>query len=156
MLDTKLARRAKPTHALQLCFYSEAVARIQGVEPDAAHVVLGTQERETLRLADVTAYYRRVRTRFLDAVARRPETDPYPNDHCDLCDFRRLCDQQWEDEDHLHRVAGMRRDQIARLATAEITTLTALAAADPATPVRKLAPDTFGRAARAGRAPARE
>ena len=43
VLDTKLARRAKPAHALQLCFYSEAVAGIQGVEPDAAHVVLGTQ-----------------------------------------------------------------------------------------------------------------
>jgi predicted RecB family nuclease len=144
VLDTKLARRAKPRHALQLCFYSEAVARIQGIEPEAAHVVLGTQERETLRLADVTAYYRRVRTRFLDAVARRPETDPYPVDHCDLCDFRRVCDEQWEEQDHLHRVAGMRRDQISRLATVEITTLAALAAADPATAVRKLPPDTFG------------
>ena len=143
MLDTKLARRAKPAHALQLCFYSEAVAGIQGVEPEAAHVVLGTQERETIRLADVTAYYRRVRARFLDAVARRPSTEPYPCDHCDICDFRRQCDQVWEERDHLHRVAGMRRDQISRLATAEITTVAGLAAADPATAVRKLAPETF-------------
>jgi predicted RecB family nuclease len=143
VLDTKLARRARPEHALQLCFYSEAIARIQGLEPDAAHVVLGTQVRETLRLADLTAYYRRVRTRFLDAVDERPETEPYPVDHCDLCDFRRLCDETWERQDHLHRVAGMRRDQISRLAAAEITTLAALAEADPATVVRKLAPETF-------------
>jgi uncharacterized protein len=143
VLDTKLARRAKPAHALQLCFYSEAVGRIQGADPEAAHVVLGTQERETLRLADVAAYYRRVRARFLDAVAARPATEPYPCDHCDLCDFRRQCEERWEEQDHLHRVAGMRRDQISRLATAGITTMAGLAAADPATAVRKLAPDTF-------------
>jgi uncharacterized protein len=143
VLDTKLARRAKPEHALQLCFYSAAVARIQGVEPEAAHVVLGTRERETLRLADVTAYYRRVRGRFLEAVERRSATEPYPNDHCDLCDFRQRCEDEWEAQDHLHRVAGIRRDQISRLATVEITTLAGLARADPATEVRKLPADTF-------------
>jgi predicted RecB family nuclease len=143
VLDTKLARRAKPAHALQLCSYSEAVARIQELEPDVAHVVLGTQERETLRLADVTAYYRHIRARFLDAVAQRPETQPFPVDHCDLCDFRQLCEATWERQDHLHRVAGMRRDQIARLATAEITTMAGLAASDPETVIRKLAPDAF-------------
>jgi uncharacterized protein len=37
----------------------------------------------------------------------------------------------------------MRRDQISRLATAEITTMAGLAAADAATAVRKLAPETF-------------
>src|SRR5215208_5750012 len=31
--DTKLARRPKPAHLLQLCFYSAEVARLQGVEP---------------------------------------------------------------------------------------------------------------------------
>ena len=30
-LDTKLARHAKPAYILQLCFYSEQLARIQGV-----------------------------------------------------------------------------------------------------------------------------
>src|SRR6266545_1391260 len=30
VLDTKLARRAKPAHVLQLCFYTEQLARLQG------------------------------------------------------------------------------------------------------------------------------
>ncbi len=34
-VDTKLARHAKPAYILQLCFYSEQLARIQGREPDA-------------------------------------------------------------------------------------------------------------------------
>jgi uncharacterized protein len=143
VLDTKLARRGKPAHALQLCFYSEAVARIQGRDPDAAHLVLGTNLRETLLLADLTAYYRRVRARFLAAVDTRSETSPFPVDHCDLCDFRRRCEDDWERLDHLHRVAGMRRDQISRLATAGIVTLAGLAEAPEETSVRKLAPQAF-------------
>src|SRR5262245_65776064 len=38
-VDTKLARRAKPSYILQLCFYSEQLARIQGVAPRRIHVV---------------------------------------------------------------------------------------------------------------------
>ena len=39
--DTKLARSAKPAAVLQLTFYSEEVARIQGRLPDRLHVVPG-------------------------------------------------------------------------------------------------------------------
>ena len=39
VVDTKLARKAKPTHVLQLCFYTEQLARIQGHWPGEMHVV---------------------------------------------------------------------------------------------------------------------
>src|SRR6267142_482658 len=78
VLDTKLARHPRPEHALQLSFYSQAVEQIQEVAPDLAYIVLGTRERVPIRLADVTAYYRRVRQRFGSVVAARPETGPYP------------------------------------------------------------------------------
>lgn len=39
--DTKLARQVKPSAVLQLCFYAEQVARLQGTEPEHVHVVLG-------------------------------------------------------------------------------------------------------------------
>src|SRR2546426_4198135 len=64
VVDTKLARHSKPTYVLQLCFYSEQVGRIQGTAPEHMHVVLGTRERETLRVADFQSYYHRVRGRF--------------------------------------------------------------------------------------------
>ena len=44
-LDTKLARHAKPAYVLQLCFYSERLAELQGVEPERIHVLLGNQQR---------------------------------------------------------------------------------------------------------------
>ena len=143
VLDTKLARHPRPEHALQLCFYSQAIGRTQGVDPEAAYVVLGTRERFAVRLADVSAYYRRVRRRFETAVAGRPETAPYPCEHCAACDFSSDCEERWEREDHLARVANIRRDQIRRLAAKDIASLTALAESPPDTSVPRMAQTTF-------------
>src|SRR6266568_3902308 len=82
VLDTKLARHPRPEHALQLSFYSQALEQTQHLAPDLAYVVLGTRERVAIRLADVTAYFRRVRQRFGTAVAARAATSPYPCHHC--------------------------------------------------------------------------
>ena len=35
--DTKLARTSKPAHILQLCFYTEQLARVTGQECDVVH-----------------------------------------------------------------------------------------------------------------------
>jgi predicted RecB family nuclease len=144
VLDTKLARHPRPEHALQLSFYSQALADTQQLAPDLAYVVLGTRERVAIRLADVTAYYRRVRQRFEAAVAARSETGPYPCYHCSFCDFRSPCDDRLEREDHVVRVAGIHRDQVKRLFAGGINTLTALAETRPDVSVAKMAPSTFG------------
>ena len=86
--DTKLARHAKPPHVLQLTFYSHELERIQGVLPGAhARRARHGRSRRTFRPADFAAFYRRARARLEDAVAQRPETYPYPVDHCGICDF---------------------------------------------------------------------
>ena len=52
-------------------FYAEQVARIQGAPVERVHVENGRGERETFRVEEFEAYYRRVRERFLAALARR-------------------------------------------------------------------------------------
>src|SRR2546428_6343437 len=141
-LDAKLARAEKPTYVLQLCFYTEAIAAIQQVEPSAMHVLLGIGERRTLRHADFAAYYRRVRAGFLPAISRAHATEPYRVEHCALCEFREVCGERWRQEDHLVLVAGIRREQVTRLRSAGIGTLTQLAQA-PAARVDRVAPHTF-------------
>jgi uncharacterized protein len=143
VLDTKLAKRPQPEHALQLCFYSESVGNMQGLKPEVAHVVLGTRERFTVRLADVSAYYRRVRGRFESAVAERQEVAPYRCEHCRVCAYSSVCKERWEREDGLVRVANIRRDQIGRLAARDIVTLTALAESSSETSVPRMVPGTF-------------
>lgn len=110
VLDSKLGRHPRPEHALQLCFYSHVLGLIQGIAPEMAYVVLGTRDRLRIRLANVTAYFRRLQNRFAEAIAARAETVPYPCDHCLMCNFHSACNERCEREDHLVRVAGMRRD----------------------------------------------
>jgi uncharacterized protein len=141
-LDAKLARAEKPTYVLQLCFYTEAIAAIQGATPGAMHVLLGVGERRALRPADFAAYHRRVRAGFLAAVGSAAPTEPYRVEHCGLCEFRVQCDARWKEEDHLLLVAGIRRDHVTRLRAAGVGTLAALAAA-PTAGVADVTPHAF-------------
>jgi predicted RecB family nuclease len=127
VVDTKLARRAKASHVIQLCFYTEQLARIQGRWPARMHVVNGLSERESFRPEDFLAYYSRLKRRFLDAVENHWPTYPYPVDHCSLCEFLERCKAQWRHDDHLSLVAGIRRTQVERLDRAGIRTLEGLA-----------------------------
>jgi uncharacterized protein len=128
--DTKLARTSKPTHLLQLSFYTEQVARIQGRLPDLMHIVLGSGERVSYRVRDFDAYYRRVRGAFLTWIADAPFTYPYPVEHCSVCKWLVRCKQQWIEDDHLTLVAQMRRRWVDALGDVGVTTLAGLATAE--------------------------
>jgi len=128
-LDAKLARAEKPTYVLQLCFYSDGIAAVQRVRPEHMHVHLGTGAPRRLRYDDFSAYYRRVRCRFEDAIASSAPTEAWPVEHCGLCDFASVCKARWIADDHLVLVAGMCRDQVEGLREAGVPTLTALARA---------------------------
>jgi uncharacterized protein len=132
VVDTKLARHSKPSYVLQLCFYSEQVGRIQGRPPERMHVVLGTHERESLRVGDFLAYYLRVRRRFESAVAAGIDVYPLPVSFCSRCDFLSRCEARWRADDHLSLVARMRRDQTRRLEAEGIATVAQLARAPAA------------------------
>ena len=143
VVDTKLARHSKPAYVLQLCFYSEQFARIQGSLPERMHVVLGTRERESLRVADFLAYYHRVRERFVRTVAAGIDRYPLPVSFCDRCDFKQRCEDRWLADDHLSLVARMGRDQVRRLEAAGIARVEDFAhAPDEARPA-SMAPRTY-------------
>ena len=133
--DTKLAKHPRPYYILQLCFYTEQVARIQGRMPRQMHVVLGTSEQRTFLYEDFAAYVRRVRAHLGGVLASyadgaRPPY-PFPVAHCSFCDWVERCEHKRKADDHLSRVAMMRRDQVAKLERAGIATLRALAAQAP-------------------------
>lgn len=143
VLDTKLARSAKPSYILQLCFYNEQVARIQGCEPAQIHVLLGNGELQSFRPQEFGAYYRRVRSRLEDFVDAPRPTVAWPCDHCGVCDFKPVCDAHWDEIDHLSRVAGISRVQIEKLIVAGIATLADLGRAEDAPPPQGIAAKTW-------------
>ena len=134
VVDTKLKRKPDPKHVLQLCLYSDLLAKIQGVAPEAAHLQLGDGSRFTVRLSEVSAYARHAR-RMLEAfLVDRPETRPEPVSACGLCRWSDRCAEQWDQEDSLALVAGISRSQRQKLEAADIVTMAGLAASEGRVP----------------------
>jgi len=130
--DTKLARHVKASALLQMCAYSEQLARLQGVEPELMHVVLGDMSTHGFRVLDYAAYHRAAKRRLEEAVLGAPEaTYPDPVEHCGLCRWAEPCDRRRRQDDHLSFVAGMRRDQTRKLVRSDIATVAALGESAP-------------------------
>ncbi len=131
VIDTKLARQTKGATILQLCVYSDLLAAAQGRTPEYMHVVTpGTGfTPESYRTTSFAAYYRRARQGFERFLARAPgeNTYPEPNEHCDLCAWRKPCDARRRADDHLCLVANITKVQIGELRRRAIPTTTALA-----------------------------
>src|SRR5438552_4452816 len=144
--DPKLARSVKAGAVLQLCAYSEHVARIQEQLPERIHVLTGDGKRHSLRLADYAAYYRALKDRFVAFLAGT-DVPTYPErvQHCSICRWAQVCTNQRRADDHLSLVAGMRRDQTHRFAAAGIPTRAALAAVAPAQSVDGIGDAAFER-----------
>jgi predicted RecB family nuclease len=105
--DTKLSRSAKPKHVIQMCIYSDILAREQGVSPELAHVCLGDGTVASVRVEAVIHYFRRARMRFLEFTDVPPETsESSPCGHCTFCRWASVCDAEWEAGNHLSIVAG--------------------------------------------------
>ncbi len=129
-VDTKLTRNdALAHHVLQLAFYADAIAAIQGSLPEHVHVELGSGLRETVRTFEVIHYARTQKARLERFVKEPTETIAYPNAHCAICAHRLTCEKQWREDDHPSFVAWIRRSHVLDLARHEppVTTLSALA-----------------------------
>jgi predicted RecB family nuclease len=142
--DTKLARHSEPYFLLQLCYYSEHVARMQEVAPAQMHVVLGDGRKESFDVSEFDAHYRAVKARFTRALSNGiMDSRPYPIRHCELCPWQARCAGELDAADHLSRVANIRRRQVDLLSRNDITTLAALANASPEAKPAKLALSTW-------------
>ena len=145
VVDTKLSKSPKAQYLVQLAFYSSILAKWQGRPPEMMHVVLGDGTRQSYRVADYIRYYEALRDRFLAAQKRDTGvTYPQPCAKCSQCAWVDLCEQVWERDDHLSRVANIRQTQIRKMNAAGVHTLEALANLPDDAAVPKLATETLG------------
>ncbi|WP_247301679.1 TM0106 family RecB-like putative nuclease [Bradyrhizobium sp. 179] len=131
MIDTKLARETKGNTVLQISLYSDMLSSIQGVDAVSAYVVTPGKNYvpEEYRIADYAAYYRHVKNNLERAVdaPTAVATYPEPIEHCDICRWRRHCDDKRRADDHMSLVAGISKSQIRELERRGIATMAALA-----------------------------
>src|SRR5207302_1988203 len=82
------------------------LSRIQGVEPQWMHVVLGgAATPEQFQVQRYMAYFRRVRSEFEKAWKLETDTYPEPTEHCEVCSWFPLCDTRRRADDHPSLVA---------------------------------------------------
>lgn len=144
VLDTKLARSPKAKFIIQLAYYSAMLAKVQGVEPQLMHVILGDKSEATYRFADYARYLNMITQRFMERVEKEAlETYPVPCVKCDQCKWSGLCEERRLKDDHLSQVANISRLQVKKLELAGIKTLEALAKMPEAIRIPKLNPDSL-------------
>ena len=126
-LDAKLARKdAKPGHILQLCFYADAIEAAGRAAPRSVHVWLGSGRVESIRVAEVRAYWRRIQGQ-LD-VAMNPAHDAPPSapvkcTHCVYCEFADACEAVWREADSMQFVTSIRRAEADKLQADHVNTM---------------------------------
>ena len=145
--DTKLARIAKVNALIQLCSYAEQIAKIQGSAPEEVHIVTGSAKEGTVsvRLSEVSAYFRHVKQAFQDSLAQGFDsaTEPAPTEHCGICRWNRICTKTWRDNDDITFVAGVTNSYRDLLRKAGVKSLPELAN-ETDTPA-DLRPEAFAR-----------
>lgn len=135
-IETKLAHSTKARALIQLCLYSELIASVQGSEPNWMHVVLGGGAApEKFAVQRYLAFFRKIKRDFEAAIASKPETYPEPVEHCAICDWFRVCNERWHNDDHLSLVAYITGNQREALVEREVNTMSRLATLSlPVTP----------------------
>jgi predicted RecB family nuclease len=142
--DAKLARITKTYFLVQLSAYAGVLDGLQGHPPEQLAVLLGNGQRDEYRTDDFAAYVRALRGHAHQTITRGLEdTYPLPCSHCDICGYRRACEQRRIADDHLSLVAGLRRDHVARLRVAGVPTMTALAELPDDTKVPRVPRETL-------------
>jgi uncharacterized protein len=148
VIETKLAKSTKARAIIQLCFYSELVAAIQGKLSERMHVVLGRgAEHEEFNVQRYIAYFRKIKREFEAALATPQNTYPEPVEHCSICDWFTRCDEQWHTDDHLSLVANITRNQRRSLVERDLNTMAKLGSLTlPVTPrFERIAPTPLTR-----------
>jgi predicted RecB family nuclease len=130
--DAKLSGHAQPRHIFQLLFYNEELTRLQGLEPERMHLMLGDETHPAFRPDEFDAYAANVRAQFVarHAELEGPDADPvypYKVGACDFCHWWHVCDRRRRDDDHVSLTATVYRTQGLKLEASAIHTLPALA-----------------------------
>lgn len=128
--DMKLARKTKGEAVLQLCLYAELLEGLQGLLPEAFHVITPERdwEAERYRTSEYIAYHRLVKRALEHSVAEPARTYPEPVPRCDTCRWHACCESRWRSDDHLSLVAGISRTHRKELVQQSVNTLAELAA----------------------------
>ena len=144
--DAKYGGQAKPAYLLQVGLYVDALESLELKAEDSRHgLVLGSRTMESFEEIEIVPAMRLARKKISDLIdfAELAKNEDKlgqfaasglnwhcpSKQNCDICEYPELCKDDRKATDDLVQVANITQSQIARLATADITTMHQLAEA---------------------------
>jgi uncharacterized protein len=131
VVEIKKASRVKPAYRMQVAFYSDLLAGIQGVAPVRGHLILSDGRRETFDLAPFMTRYQSL-LRTLREIESGMEPPVFICSQCGTCAWQGVCLPVAEEQHHLSLVFGLPRELAETLRAKGVHTYQALAALPPA------------------------
>lgn len=159
-LDAKYGGNAKPAYLLQVGLYVDALDSLGFKAEGAKHgLILGSRRIELFEELELVPAMKLARARLVELISAAEKTQAagdltqYEIDnlswhcsskqYCSICEYPDLCKLDRELTDDLVRVANITQNQIKRLGSVGITTMTALAEADDSQRPAKMSEETF-------------
>jgi predicted RecB family nuclease len=143
VVDTKLARTARPTHVIQLCVYSKLLGVVQEQLPANIHLVMGDLTQLSLPLA-YFLYYAELAQQRIEALVAAPPQQSFgePCAHCGYCRWHNHCTNG---STTFSLVANIARSQIAKLKAAGVDTVRKLSNLATGATIPNLQSETLSR-----------
>jgi uncharacterized protein len=159
--DAKYGGNAKPAYLLQVGLYVDALESL-GFKAEGRHgLVLGSRRIETFEEIEIVPAMRLARKKIADVIAKAEAAvaannlDQYSasnlvwhctsKKNCDVCEYPDLCKKDRELTDDLVRVANITQNQIARLRSKNVNTMTELAIASDDLRPAKMTIETYNK-----------
>ena len=144
--DAKYGGQAKPAYLLQVGLYVDALDALGlKAEGERHGLILGSRTTESFEEIEIVPAMRLARKKIseqIDFAEKAKNEDGLQQfaasnlnwhcpskQNCDICEYPDLCKDDRKETDDLVQVANITQNQIARLATADITTMHQLAKA---------------------------
>ena len=135
----KLGRRPKLDYQIVAAFHARVLASVQGIMPETARLILRQQKYYAVNLPVVLPQLREILNNCIEMLRSPSEPEVFiSRQRCHLCKWLSSCHNVAESEGHLSLIAGVTPVRYQYLQALEITTVDALAGADPAAMVPEL------------------
>ena len=127
--DTKITKKLKPKHVLQITAYSHLISKLTGVVPNFMHLIDGASEYHKYKVKEFLDYFNFTQSKFEKFILDKDKKKLYPEscNHCNYCIWQQECLKIWEGDNYINQVARINKSQIVKLKKEGIDTVEKLA-----------------------------
>jgi predicted RecB family nuclease len=131
VIDTKNTSGVKTDHIIQVGMYSYLLEKIQGLTPQSFFILLKDLKKEEIKVSQVNEFFLENKIQYEHFIKNDlNKTKPEKCDHCKICDWQEVCENDWKTKRHLNQVGGNNKNYIKKFNKNNINTIDDLAKID--------------------------